>query len=62
MATLTSITVSPANQFKLINTTQQFAATAHYSDAADAPITTNSAIVWASSNTAVATIDNRVNK
>lgn len=59
MAILTSITITPSNPFKLVSTTQMFTLTAHYSDAADdATIGIDPTTAWASSDTAVATINN----
>lgn len=58
MANLTSITISPANPYILVSTTQAFIATAHFSDAPDATITTDPTTLWASSDTSVATISN----
>ncbi len=56
MATLTSITIDPSNPFKLVNTTQAFTATAHFSDADDADITQEPTASWASSEETIATI------
>lgn len=56
MATLTSVTVTPANPFVLATQTQQFTATAHFSDAPDADVTTDPTTVWSSATLSVATI------
>ena len=53
-ATLTSITVTPANPSIAIGATQQFAATGTFSDASTQNIT--SSVTWTSLKTAVATI------
>jgi Bacterial Ig-like domain (group 2) len=52
--TLSSIAVTPANPTKIVAGTQQFVATATYSDNSTADVT--SSATWGSSNTAVATI------
>lgn len=56
MPTLTSVTVSPPNPFILTTTTQQFTATAHFSDAPDLDVTSSVSTSWVSSDTSVATI------
>lgn len=59
MPNLTSITISPTTPFIITQAsynTQQFTATAHYSDASDVDITTDLSTLWASSQTLVATI------
>jgi hypothetical protein len=53
--TLKSIAVTPANPTILTGTTQQFTATGTYSDSSTQNLT--SQVTWASSNTAVATIN-----
>jgi uncharacterized protein YjdB len=53
--TLNSIAVSPASPGILVGATQQFTATASYSDNSTADVTTT--VTWTSSNTAVATIN-----
>ena len=55
-ATLSSITVTPANRSIAKGTTQQFTATGNYSDGSTLNITQT--VTWASSKTAVATISN----
>lgn len=61
MATLTSVTITPANPFILVSNTQLFILTAHFSDAPDDP---NAGIdpttVWSSSDITVATISNTI--
>lgn len=57
MPTLTSVTVSPPSLFILITETQQYFATAHFSDAVDLDITSNPSTTWSSSDGYVATID-----
>lgn len=57
MANLTSVSVSPSSPFILTGTTQQFTATAHYSDQPDIDITTNPLTTWASATTSVAIIN-----
>lgn len=54
-ATLTSITVTPANPSILVQTSQAFTATATYSDTTQRDVTTQ--VNWTSANTAVAEID-----
>lgn len=56
MPTLTSITITPTDPFVLVNTTVNFTATAHFSDAADLDVTQEPTTAWASSNTTIATI------
>lgn len=53
--TLTSITVSPSDPSLTAGSTQQFTATAHYSDGSTATVT--SSATWSSSDTSVATIN-----
>ena len=53
-ATLSSITVSPASATVAMNGTQQYQATATYSDSSTRDVTT--AVTWASAPTSVATI------
>lgn len=55
-ATITGIVVTPATATIAVGATQQFIATATYSDGTTAPITTSAA--WTSSNTGVATVLN----
>ena len=56
--TLSSIAVAPASPTNLqVGSTQQFTATATYSDGSTAAIT--SSVTWASSNTSVATINSQ---
>ncbi len=54
-ATLTGITVTPADPSLVADGTQQFTATANYSDGSTKNVT--SSATWSSSNTAVATIN-----
>jgi len=54
-ATLTGITVTPANPTVAIGATQQFAATGSYSDGSTADL--SGSVTWFSSNAGVATID-----
>ena len=54
-ATLSSITVTPANPFVPVNTTQPFTATGSYSDGSSRDLTTR--VTWSSSSTATATVD-----
>ena len=59
MPTLTSITISPTNPFIITlgpYNTQAFTAVASFSDAPPLDITTDGSTLWASSQTAVATI------
>ena len=56
LATLTSIAVTPANPTIQTGTTRQFTATGTYSNTTKTQDIT-SQVTWASSNTAVATID-----
>jgi plastocyanin len=56
VASLTSITVTPANTTIAPGNTEQYMATGHVSDNTDADITNQ--VTWDSSNTAVATISN----
>ena len=56
-ATLTAITVTPANPSMAIGTTLQFAATGTFSDSSHQDIT--SSVLWSSSAPAVATINNQ---
>jgi uncharacterized protein YjdB len=53
----TSITVTPENPIILVGTTQQFTATGKFPVAPTDDITTY--VTWQSSNTAVATVDNK---
>ena len=53
-ATLTSITVAPANATLAVGATQQYTATGTYSDSSTQNLTNQ--VTWASSNTAAATI------
>ncbi len=53
--TLSSVAVTPSNPSIAVDTTQQFAAMATYSDGSTANVTTTAS--WSSSNTAVATIN-----
>ena len=53
---LTSITVSPANPSVATGSTQQFTATGHYSDNSTQDLTNQ--VLWSSSNSGVATINN----
>jgi len=55
VATLTSIAVTPANPSIAAGSTQQFTATATYSDGSSTNVTTTA--TWASSNNAVATVN-----
>lgn len=55
-ATLTSISVTPANQSIADGTTRQFTATGMYSDGTTQDLTTS--VTWSSSSTNVATISN----
>ena len=54
-ATLSSISVTPANPSIAAGSTQQFAATGTYSDGTSQNITTQ--VTWSSSNTSVATVN-----
>jgi uncharacterized protein YjdB len=54
-ATLTSLDITPLNGSIAAGTTQQFAATGHYSDGSSADVTSQT--MWQSSTTTVATID-----
>jgi uncharacterized protein YjdB len=54
-ATVTSITVTPANSNMPASTTKQFAATASFSDGSSHDVTTS--VLWGSSNPAAATIN-----
>jgi hypothetical protein len=54
VATLSSISISPANGVLYVKGTQQFTATGHYSDGTTKDLTSQS--TWASSNQSVATI------
>jgi hypothetical protein len=58
MANLTSITISPSNPYNLVSTTRVFTATAHFSDAPPSDVSLDPTTIWASSDTAVATISN----
>lgn len=58
MATLTSVSITPSNPFILVTHTQQFIATAHFSDSADLDITLDSSTTWVSDTLSVATISN----
>jgi 6-phosphogluconolactonase (cycloisomerase 2 family)/urocanate hydratase len=55
-ATLTSITVTPANATINVGATQQYVATGHYTDGSTQVLT--STVTWSSSNTADATVSN----
>ena len=55
-ATLSSITIAPANQMISVGNTQQFTAMGTYSDGSTNDITGK--VTWISSNTDAATIDN----
>jgi hypothetical protein len=55
-ATLSSISVTPANPSDPLGPTQQFTATGTFSDGSTQNLTTS--VTWSSSNTAVATISN----
>jgi len=57
-ATLTSIDVTPVNPSVLVNGTQQFTATGHYSDGTTAILTQSTNLTWSSSDTSIATIAN----
>ena len=54
--TLSYVTISPTNPTILVGSTQQFFATAHFTDGTTQSVTSSSS--WASSNTAVATVGN----
>ncbi len=54
--TLTSISVTPASASYQVSATQQFTATAHYSDGSSKDITQSA--TWSSSDTSVATVSN----
>jgi trimeric autotransporter adhesin len=54
--TLTGIDITPISPAILVNDTQQFKATGHFSDGSTADLTANAS--WSSSNTTVATIEN----
>jgi len=54
--TLTGIDLNPISPNILVNHTQQFTATGHFSDGSTANLTTNAN--WSSDNTTVATIEN----
>lgn len=53
--TLTGIDISPISPNILVNGTQQFTATGHFSDGSSGDLTTNAN--WSSDNTTVATIE-----
>jgi DNA-binding beta-propeller fold protein YncE/urocanate hydratase len=55
-ATLSSITVTPANATIIVGATQQFVATGHYTDGSAQVLT--SAVTWSSSTAADATVSN----
>ena len=56
-ATVTSITVTPANSSMPVSTTKQFTATADFSDGSSEDVTTS--VLWGSSNPAAAAINNQ---